>query len=63
MKIIKASNKTYICFHLEALPGFKLSVLLDNLAEASNLVDNLCKRGEIQNEQQFENFPVNFYTE
>ena len=27
----------------------------DTLTEASNLIDELCKRGEIQNKQQYRN--------
>ena len=40
---------------LEVLPGLKLSGHSDTLTEASNLIDDLYKRGEIQNEQQYRN--------
>ena len=37
------------------LLGLKLSGHTDTLTEASNPIDELCKRGEIQNEQQYRN--------
>ena len=40
---------------LEVLPGLKLSGQTDTLSEASNLIDELYKRGELQNEKQYRN--------
>ena len=40
---------------LEILLGLNLSGHTDTLTEASNLIDELYKRGEIQNEQQYGN--------
>ena len=40
---------------LEILLGLKLSGHTDTLTEASNLIDELYKRGEIQNKQQYQN--------
>ena len=40
---------------LEILPGLKLSGHTNTLTEASNLIDELYKRGEIQNEKQYGN--------
>ena len=40
---------------LEVLLGLKLSGHTDTLTEASNLIDGLYKRGEIQNKQQYRN--------
>ena len=40
---------------LEVLLGLKLSGLTDTLAEASNLIDEIYKRGEIQTKQQYRN--------
>ena len=40
---------------LENLQGLKLSGHTDTLAEASNLFDELYKKGEIQNKQQNRN--------
>ena len=37
----------------ELLLGLKLSGHTDTPTEASNLIDELYKRGEIQNEQQY----------
>ena len=54
-KIITPSNIIDIYCRLEILLGFKLSGHNDNLTEASNLIDELHKRVEIQNEQQNRN--------
>ena len=47
---------------LEVLLGLKLSGHSDTLTEASNLIDELYKRGEIQNKQHYRNdlnkFPI-----
>ena len=51
-KFIIPSNIIDIYTRLEILLGLKLSGHTDTLAEASNLIDELYKRGEIQNKQQ-----------
>ena len=55
VKIIIPSNITDIYNRLEILLGLKLSGQTDTLTEASNLIDELYKRGEIQNKQQYRN--------
>ena len=55
VKIIIPSNKIDIYTRLEVLLGLKLSGHTDTLTEASNLIDELYKRGEIQNKQQYRN--------
>ena len=54
-KIIIPSNIIDIYVRLEILLGLKLSGRSDTLTEASNLNDELFKRSEIQNEQQYRN--------
>ena len=54
-KIIIPSNIIEIWTRLEVLLGLKLSGHTDTLTEASNLIDELYKRGEIQTEQQYKN--------
>ena len=54
-KIIIPSNIIDIYTRLEVLLGLKLSGNSDTLTEASNLIDELYKRGEIQNKQQYRN--------
>ena len=54
-KVIIPSNIIDIYTRFEVLLGIKLSGYSDTLTEASNLIDELCKRGEIQNEQQYRN--------
>ena len=49
------SKKIDIYTRLEILLGLKLSGPTDTLTEASNLIDELFKRGEIQNKQQYRN--------
>ena len=51
------SNRIDIYTRLEILLGLKLSGHTDTLTEAKNLVDELYKMGEIQNEQQYRNAP------
>ena len=51
-KIIIPSNIIDIYTRLEILLGLKISGHIDTLTEASNLIDDLYKRGEIQNKQQ-----------
>ena len=52
-KFIIPLNKIDIYTRLEVLLGLKLSGHTDTLAEGSNLIDELYKRVEIQNEQQY----------
>ena len=52
-KIITPSNIIDIYTRLEILLRLKLSGHTETLTEASNLIDELYKRGEIQNKQQF----------
>ena len=54
-KIIIPSNIIDLYTRLEVLLGLKLSGHTDTLSEASNLIDELYKRGEIQNKQQYRN--------
>ena len=49
------SNIIDIYTRLEILLGLKLSGHMHTLVEASNLIDELYKRGEIENEQQYRN--------
>ena len=61
-KIIIPSNIINIYTRLEILLGLKLSGHTDTLTEASNLIDELYKPGEIQNKQQYRNAPNKFQT-
>ena len=61
-KIIIPSNIIDIYNRLEILLGLKLSGHTDTLTEASNLIDELYKRGEIQNKQQYRNALDKFLT-
>ena len=61
-KIIIPSNIIDIYTRLQTPPGLKLSGHTDTLTEASNIFDDLYKRGEIQNEQQYRNALNNFQT-
>ena len=54
-KIIIPSNTIDIYSGLEILLEKKLSGHTDTLTEASKLIDELYKRGEIQNKQQYRN--------
>ena len=54
-KIIIPSNLYDIYIRLEVLVALKLSGHTDTLTEASNLIDDLYKRGELQNEKQYRN--------
>ena len=54
-KTIIPSNIIDIYTKLEVLLGLKLSGHTDTLTEASNLIDELYKRGDIQNKQQYRN--------
>ena len=62
VKIIIPSNIIDIYTKLEILLGLKLSGHTDTLTEASNLIDELYKRGEIQNKQQYQNAHDKFLT-
>ena len=55
LKIILPSNINDIYTRLEISLGLKLSGPTDTLTEASNLIDEYYKRGEIQNTQQYRN--------
>ena len=55
VKIIIPSNIIDIYTRLEILLGLKISGYTNTLTEASNLIDELYKRGEIQNKQQYRN--------
>ena len=61
VKIIKPSNKIDIYTRLEDLLSLKLSGHTDTLTEASNLNDELYKRGGIQNKQQYRNVLNKFF--
>ena len=52
-KIIIPSNVNHTYTRLEVILGLKLSGQTDTLAEASNLIDELYKGGEIQNKRQY----------
>ena len=62
LKIIIPSNIIDICTRLEILLGLKLSGHTDFLTEASALLDELYKRGEIQIKQQNRNAINKFST-
>ena len=62
IKIILPNNIIDIYTRLEILLGLKLSGHTDTLTQASNLVDELYKRGEIQNQQQYRNALNKFQT-
>ena len=61
-KIIIPSNIIDIYSRLEILLGLKLSGHTDTLTEASNLIDQLFRLGEIQNKQQYQNALNKFTT-
>ena len=60
VKIIIPSNIIDIYTRLQILLGLKVSGHTDTLTEASNLNDDLYKRGEVQNEQHYRNIPNKF---
>ena len=62
VKIIIPPNIIDIHTRLETLIGLKLSGHTDTLTEASNPMDELYKRGEIQNEQKYGNALSKFST-
>ena len=55
VRIIIPSNIIDIYTRIEALLGLKLSGHSKMLTEASNSIDEIYKRGEIQNKQQYRN--------
>ena len=61
-KFIIPSNIIDIYTRLEILLGLKLSGHTDTFTEASNLTDELYKRGEIQNKQQYRSALYKFTT-
>ena len=60
VKIFIPSNIIDIYTRLEVLLSLKLSGHTDTLTEASNLIDELYKKGEIQNENNIEMLLTNF---
>ena len=62
MKIFIPSNIIDIWTRLEVLLGLKLSEHTDTLTEASDLIDELYKRGQIQNEQHYRDVLDKIYT-
>ena len=63
VKIIIPSNIIDIYTRLEILLGLKLSGNTNTLTEASALIDELYKRGEIQNKRQYRNALDKFNTQ
>ena len=61
-KFIIPSNINDIYTRLEVLLRLKLSGHTDTLSQAINLIDELYKRGEIQNEQQYRKALNKFHT-
>ena len=61
-KIIITSNIIDIYTRLEVLLGLKLSGHTDTLTEASALIDELYRQGEIQNKEQYRNALNKFLT-
>ena len=55
MKRIIPSNDIYFWKRLEVLLGLKLSGHIDTLTEASNLLDEFLKKGEVKIEQHYRN--------
>ena len=55
LKIIIPTNIIVIYNRLEVLLGINLSVQIDILTEASNLMDEIFKRGEVQKIRQYRN--------
>ena len=62
IEILLPSNIIDIFTRLEDLPGLKISGHNDTLTKASNLIDELYKRSEIQNEHQKRIALVKFHT-
>ena len=62
-KTISPSNIIDIYTRLEILLGLRLSGHTDTLTEANNLIDELYKRGQIQDKQQYRKAPNKFRTQ
>ena len=62
VKIIIPSSVIDIYTRLQILLGRKLSGRTDTITEASSLIDEIYKRGEIQNEKQYRNALNKFST-
>ena len=62
VKIFIPSNIIDIYTRLEILLGLKLSGRTDAVTTASNLIDELYRRGKIQNKQQYRNALNKFST-
>ena len=62
VKTTKPSNIIDIYTRLEILLGLNLSGHTNTLREASNLIDESYKRGEMQNKQQYRNAPNKYST-
>ena len=62
IKIFMPSNIIDIYTRLEILLGLKLSSQMVTLTQTSNLIDELYKRDEIQNKQQYRNALNKFST-
>ena len=62
IKILITSNIIDIWTRLEVLLGLKPSGQTNCLTEASNLTDELYKRGKLENEQQYQNALDKVYT-
>ena len=61
-KVINSSDSFDIYTRLENLLGLKLSGRTNTLTEASNSIDEIYRRGEIENEQQYRNALDKFST-
>ena len=62
VKIIIPSNIIDIYTRVEILLGLKLSSHTDTLTEASNLIDEMYKRGKVQNKHHYRTAPNKFST-
>ena len=62
VKIVIPFNIIDLHTRIEVLLGLNLSGHTNTLTEASNLIDDLYKRGEIQNEQHYRNATDKFHT-
>ena len=62
MNIIIPSNIFDFCTRIEVLLGLSLSGHSDTITKASNLIDDIYRRKEIQTEQQYRNALDNFRT-
>ena len=62
VKVNIPSNIIDVYTRLEILFGLKLSGHTDTPTEAGNLIDEIYKRGEIQNEEQYRNALFKIHT-